>query len=68
MPGLLYTDDFVLCAESEEDLKAMMGRFVEVCRRRSLKSNVMALNEEDGLKCEVCVGGIQLRVCRNLST
>ena len=25
LPGLLYTDDLVLCGESEEDLRVMMG-------------------------------------------
>ena len=39
MPGLLYADDLVLCGESEEDLTAMVGSFVEVCRRRGLKVN-----------------------------
>ena len=39
LPGLLYADDFVSCGESEEDLKAMVGRFVEVCKRRGLKVN-----------------------------
>ena len=28
--GLLHTDDLVLCGESEEDLRPMVGRFVEV--------------------------------------
>ena len=32
LPGLLYADDLVLCGESEEDLRAMVGCFVEVCR------------------------------------
>ena len=37
----------------------MVGRFVEVCRRRSLKVNagkseVIALLEEEGTECEVC--------------
>ena len=39
LPGLLYADDLVLCIELEEDLKAMVGQFVEVCRRRGLKVN-----------------------------
>ena len=26
-------DDLVLCTDSEEDLRAMVGRFVEACRR-----------------------------------
>ena len=39
MPGLLYADDLALYGESEEDLMAMVGRFIEVCRRRGLKVN-----------------------------
>ena len=39
LPVLLYADDLVLCGESEEDLKGMVGRFAEVCRRRGLKVN-----------------------------
>ena len=34
--GLLYGDDLVLCGESEENLRAMVGRYAEVCRRRGL--------------------------------
>ena len=53
MPGLLYADDLVLCIESEEDLRAMVGRFVEVCRRglkvNAGKSKVMVLGGEVGL-------------------
>ena len=33
LPGILYADDLVLWGESEEDLKAIVGRFVEVGRR-----------------------------------
>ena len=52
LPGLLYADDLVLCGESEEDLKAIVGCFAEVCRRRGLKFNagkskVMVLGGED---------------------
>ena len=32
----LYADVLVLCGESEEDLSAMVGQLVEVCRRRGL--------------------------------
>ena len=39
LPGLLYADDLVLCGESEEDLRAMVGRFAEVCSRRGLRVN-----------------------------
>ena len=63
MNGLLYVDNLVLCGESEEDLRAMVGHFVEVCRRRGLKVNegknkVMVLGGEEGVECEVtCMGG-----------
>ena len=30
LPGLLYADYLLLCGESEEDLRMMVGRFVEV--------------------------------------
>ena len=39
LPGLLYADNLVLYGESEEDLRAMVEWFVEVCRRRGLKVN-----------------------------
>ena len=66
MPGLLYADDLVLCGESEEYLRAMVGCFVEVCRRRGLKvsagkSKVMVQNGEKGMECEVCVDGMRLK-------
>ena len=62
-PGHLHADNLVLCVESEEDLRAIVGSFVEVCRRRGLKvnagsSNVMALNGEGLLKFEISVGNI----------
>ena len=49
--GLMYADDLVLCGESEDDLRAMVRRFVVVCRRRGLevsagKSKVMGMNGE----------------------
>ena len=40
MTDLLYADDLVLCGESEEDLKAIVGRFIEVCRKIGLKVSV----------------------------
>ena len=64
LPGLLYTDDLVLCGESEEDLRMMVGRFAEVYRRgleiNAGKSTVMVLNGEEGLVCEFHVDGIRL--------
>ena len=35
----LVADDLVLCGESEQDLRVMMGRFVGVCSRRGRKFN-----------------------------
>ena len=65
LPGLLYADDLALCGEPEGNLGAMMGRFVEECRRRSLqviadKSKVMMMNEEEGLEYEVFLDGTRL--------
>ena len=39
LPDLLYSDDLILCGESEEDLRVMVGWFAEVCRKRGLKVN-----------------------------
>ena len=55
LPTILYADDLVLCGKSKVDLSTMMGRFVDVCRRRGLKGNavkskVMVLIVEEGLK------------------
>ena len=62
--GLLYADDLVLRGKSEEDLKAMVGCFVEVCRRglkvNAGKNKVMVVNREERLECEVCVDGMRL--------
>ena len=67
-PGLLYADDLILCGESEEDLREMVGRFAEVCRRRGLKVNagkskVAVLNGEEGLKREVYIRWDSFRSC-----
>ena len=55
LPGFSYADDLVLCGESEEDPRAMVGRFIEVCRRglkvNKGKSKVMMLGGEEGLEC-----------------
>ena len=64
-PGLLHADDLVICGESEKDLRVMVARFAEVCRRRGHKVNVgksrvMVLDGEEGLECEVHVEGIRL--------
>ena len=61
----MYADDLVLCGESEEDLREMVGWFDKMCRRRGLKVNaakskVMVLKGEEGLKCEFHVDGVCL--------
>ena len=43
LPGLLYTDNLVLCGES-----AMMRCFVEVCKRRGLKVNAGKRGQRGG--------------------
>ena len=64
LPGLLYADDLVICGESEEDLRVMVGQFGEVCRRglkvSTSKSKAMVLGGKEMLKCEVCIDGICL--------
>ena len=54
-----------MCGESEKNLRAMVGRFVEMCRIRGMKVNkgkskVMVLNGEEGLEWEVYVDWIHL--------
>ena len=55
LPSLLYLDDLVLCGVSEEELRVMVVRFVELCRRGVKvnvgESKVMILNGEEGLEC-----------------
>ena len=65
LPGLLHADDLALCGESEEDLWAMLGWFVEVSWMRGLKINagkskVMVLNGQERFECEVQVDRIRL--------
>ena len=39
LPDHLHADDLILCGETEEDLRAMVGGFIEACRRRGMKVN-----------------------------
>ena len=39
--GLLFADDLALCGESEEDLRAILGSFVEACRRGEEKVEII---------------------------
>ena len=66
MSGLLNADDLVLCNKLEENLRAMVVHFVEVCRRIGLKVNagkskVMVLGgKEEELECEFCMDRMKL--------
>ena len=65
LSDFFYAEDLVLCGESEEDLKKMVGRFVKVCRKGDLKVSagkykLMVLGGEEGLECEVYVDRICL--------
>ena len=55
----------VLCGKLEEDLRVIVGCSVEVYRRdkkiNAGKRNVMILNGEEGLGCEVSLDGMQLK-------
>ena len=61
-----YANDLILCGASEEDLKVMVGRFAEVCRRglkiKAGESKVVVLNGEGGSEREVHVEGF-FRAC-----
>ena len=54
--SLLYEDYLVLCGKLEEDLRAMVGHFVEVCRRglkvNAGKNTIMVL----GIRFKVYLG------------
>ena len=59
----MFVNYLVSCGKSEDgDLRAMVGFFVELCRRvvnvSAGKSKMMVLNGEEGLDFEVCVDGI----------
>ena len=65
LPVLLYADDLVLCGELEEDLRVMVGRFAEVCRRGLIvNAGKMVMNREEGLGCEVHVDEVRLKYVR----
>ena len=72
MPDLLYADNLVIFGELEQDLRAIVGRFIEVCRRclkvNAGKSKVMLLCGEEGLRYEVCVNGYLWIISRKLNT
>ena len=60
----LFADDFVLYGESKEDMRVVVGYFVEVYKRKGFKVNVgrkvMVFGGEEGLEYEVCIDRIHL--------
>ena len=65
LPLVCRSDDVALCCQPEGDLRAMMGCFVQVCKRRDMKINgckskVVVLNGGEGLECMVSVDGVKL--------
>ena len=66
MPALLYIDDLVLCGESEEDLRATVKRFINVCRRSlkvsTCKSKVTVMNGEEELEYEFRVDRMRVEL------
>ena len=61
----MRADDLVLCGETEDDMRLMIGQFAKVCRGRRMKVNageskVLVLNGGLGLECEVHVAGVPL--------
>ena len=62
MSCLLFADDTVLLAESENQLQRFVNEFVTVCGRRGLKLNVgkskvMRASENDEQALRVCMSG-----------
>ena len=47
LPGLLYTDDLVLYGKLEKNLRAMVGQFVEMCKR---SESQCTLEQGDGFR------------------
>ena len=54
LPGLLYVDDSVLCDEPEEDLRAMMGRFLSV--QENMSESKCREEQGDGTKWKGGIG------------
>ena len=49
MPGLLYADNLVLCGESEEDLRAIVGHFIAVCGRSMKQCSKVVVSGRGGV-------------------
>ena len=64
LPGLLHSDDLVLCGNLEEDLgggwTVCSGMLRTVLKINASKSKVMVVNGVERLECEVHVDGIRL--------
>jgi hypothetical protein len=64
---LLYADDAVLLADSEEDLQALVTKVYDVCKESDLlmnveKSNVMVFERNESMtECKIVVNGESLK-------
>ena len=68
--SLIYADDTVLLAETEEGLRRMVGEFDKVCWRRKLKVNVsksktMVVSRKEGQRVDVEVQGERMEQVRS---
>ena len=66
---LLYADDAVLLAESEQELQLLVDRFCMVCSKRKLKINenktkTMVFDRDGSGGCEIMVGEVKLEEVR----
>ena len=57
LPCLLHADELVLCSKLENDLNVIVGRFAELCKRRSLEKKIylMVLGEKQGSTCKLFI-------------
>ena len=66
----MYADDFVLYGELEEELRKVVRRFVELCRRgmkvNAGMSSMMVINGKEGLEYKVHTNGLHLEHVPNI--
>ena len=64
LDDVLYVDLLVLVGKLEQDLKLMVECFVEICKRclkvNVDKSEMIVLDGEEGLECEISVDWARL--------
>ena len=67
MSNLLYADDTVLFASSENELKLLVKHFEEVCRRRLIKANgskskIIVIERNGNTGCNISINGENMEV------